>query len=281
LEGGKDSQYSLVHSHLLATISLAKEIVASLFCGLLTYLSPLKSINSKPAFMKNKISLSLLVLVLFFFGCRSNEVGSSKDVDPAAIWFDYQVRAEENNSDVTVLLQFRFAGENGTTLALEEPSSVSLDGVPVRGDSSRFAGAYYEIQKSADSFTGKHSIVFTDSKKKQYREDFEFRPVKLLAAIPDTIHRGDLEIKLDGLEMEDFVRVIMTDTAFTSNGINRVDTVKNGRLFISRADLQSVFNGPVQLELVRESENPVKNGTREGGRLSIFYTLKREFILRD
>ena len=56
----------------------------------------------------------------------------------------------------------------------------------------------------------------------------------------------------------------MTDTSYANNGINRVDAVVNGRLVITKADLESLANGPVQLEFIREYERPVKNGTEEG-----------------
>jgi hypothetical protein len=40
-------------------------------------------------------------------------------------------------------------------------------------------------------------------------------------------------------------------------------------------------NGPINLQFYKELEKQVKNGTREGGKLSITYGLKREFELMD
>ena len=83
------------------------------------------------------------------------------------------------------------------------------------------------------------------------------------------------------MEPDDYVRVLLTDTSFESEDINWLDTVKNGRVVISKENLKKVVNGPVQLEFIKEVDNPVKNGTKEGGRLSFSYGLKREFILKD
>ena len=230
----------------------------------------------------NRIFVTIfLSLVIFVVSCTSNEIGSSKDVNPDAIWFDYKIWGEEGNEDITVMLQYRFAGENGTTLQLEKPSIAELDGETIKGDSSKMTGAFYEIRKPVNGFTGKHTIIFTDQNKKKYKEEFTFRPITLRTSIPQTIQRDNLVFELDGLNPEDYVRVMLNDTLFGNNGIHRIDTVKNGRIIISKADLENLVNGPVQLELYKEEEKQVKNGTPEGGRISITYGIKREFMLKD
>ena len=230
----------------------------------------------------NRISVTIfLSLVIFTVSCTSNEIGSSRDVNPDAIWFDYKIWGEEGNEDITVMLQYRFAGENGTTLQLEKPSIAELDGETIKGDSSKMTGAFYEIRKPVNGFAGKHTIIFTDQNKKKYKEEFSFRPITLRTSIPQTIQRDNLVVVLDGLNPEDYVRVMLNDTLFGNNGIHRIDTVKNGRIIISKADLENLVNGPIQLELYKEEEKQVKNGTPEGGRISITYGIKREFTLKD
>ena len=230
---------------------------------------------------------TFLLPAIFLFSCANNkEPDSSDEVDPEAIYFDYQVRGEEGNDYITVLLQFRFGGENGGTLTLEEPGKVELDGEVIAPDSSKITGAYYEIQKPIKVFTGRHSIVFTGSDKKIYKNEFDFQPLLLLTTIGDTLRRSDLVfdpivIGFNGLNSEDYVRVLLTDTTFTGNGINRLDTVRNGRLLITKQELENIANGPVQLEFIREHERRVKNRMGERGKLQITYSLKREFILKD
>lgn len=221
------------------------------------------------------------VLLLTISSCTSNEIGNSKDVNPETIWFDYRIWGQEGTDEVTVKLQYRFAGETGTTLVLTEPSKVELDGRAVPVDSSKYAGAYYEMQEPVDSFKGKHTIVFTDVNKKQYKEEFHFHPMALRTKIPASLTRSDLVFELDGLEPVDYVRVLLSDTSSKSEGINRVDTVKNGRLHLSKSQLGSLVNGPITLELIRESEKPVKSSTAEGGKIAVSYGLRREFSLKD
>ena len=179
------------------------------------------------------------------------------------------------------MLQYRFAGKNGTTLVLEDSSKVELDGQAIKVDSSNMNGAYYEVIKPVKDFIGKHEIVFTNLENKQYKEEFDFKPISLRTKVPAEIKRGDLAFDLDGLEPVDYVRVLLTDTSFESQDINWIDTVRNGRITISAEDLKKVVNGPIHLELIKEIDKPVKNGTREGGSFSFSYGLKREFILNE
>ncbi len=210
-------------------------------------------------------------LIFLFVSCTSNEIGNSKDVNPESIYFDYRVWGDEDAGYITVRLQYRFAGPNGTTLLLENPSKAELDGVAIKADSSKMNGAYYEVTKPVKDLVGQHTIVFTDLNGKQYKEEFSFQPLGLKTNIPKIVNRGDLAFELDGLAPKDFI----------SEGIERIDPVKNGRIRISKAELENLVNGPIHLEFTREDEKRVKNGTKEGGKLSISFELKREFMLKD
>lgn len=213
------------------------------------------------------------------FGCSSSEIGQSKDVNPDAVYFDYEVWADETNPDVTVHLQYRMGGKNGTTLVLDEPSAVLFDGEELKLDSAKVTGAYYEIQKPAPSFAGKHTITFTDLNKKEYKEEFAFVPFTV-DSLPAVMNRGDLVFSFSGLDSIDYLDVALTDTSFTSDDINDRDTVRNGKLVISADRLSALVDGPINLQFYKETIRPVKNGTREGGRILIRYGLRREFELR-
>ncbi|MEO7922542.1 MAG: hypothetical protein ABIR30_02605 [Chitinophagaceae bacterium] len=221
------------------------------------------------------------LLSIILFACtNSREPENSTEVEPESIFLDYQVRGEEGNNLITVLLQFRFEDEYGGTLLLEEPSRVELDGEQIPADSSKITGPFYEIQKPVEWLNGTHHIVFTGSDKKKNSQPFKFRLLSLLTPVPDTIHRADLIFEFAGIE-EDHIRLLLTDTCFTGIGINRLDTVRNGRLVIDKAELDNLFNGPVQLELIREYEKPLMTGDMERGRIVFSYSIKREFILVD
>src|SRR5215216_7813541 len=107
-------------------------------------------------------------------GCTSNEIGNSKDVDPNAVYFDYKIYGDEKDENLTIYLQYRMGGKNGTTIVLHAPAKVQLDGEELKVDSAKLTGAYYELEKPVASFEGKHEIVFTDLNKKEWQEEFDF-----------------------------------------------------------------------------------------------------------
>ena len=222
-----------------------------------------------------------LVSLVFIFSCTSDEIGNSKDVNPDAVFFDYEIWAEEGKEDVTVNLQYRMGGKNGTTLVLNEPSKVILDGELLKVDSAKVTGAYYEVQRPISSFAGKHTISFTDLNKKEYSEEFEFKPFTLDPDIPSTLNRGDLVFYFKGLDPVDYLSVILTDTSFTSHDINDIDTVRNGQLVIRADRLSALINGPIHLQFFREQVLQLKKPTKEGGKFMITYGLKRDFELKD
>src|SRR6186713_2633162 len=172
------------------------------------------------------VSILASISIFSLFSCTSDEIGNSKDVNPDAVFFDYEVWAEEGKEDVTVNLQYRMGGKNGTTLVLDEPSKVILDGEQLKVDSAKITGAYYEVQRPLVSFMGKHTINFTDLNKKEYNEEFEFTPFSLDPEVPSILNRGDLVFDFIGLDSVDVLSVTLTDTSFTSDDINDVDTVR-------------------------------------------------------
>lgn len=221
----------------------------------------------------------LFVLIIFFYAACNTETGNGQHVKPETIYFDYQVWGEEDADLVTVMFQYRLGGRNGTTLLLEEPSKVEVDGQLLHADSSKMTGAFYELQRPMNGFAGKHTIVFTDVNSKKYSEEFIFQPFSFIAPLPDSIPRGDIVFELEGTGEKNYIRVVVTDTSRSHDGINRVDTVSNGRIVISKKDLQNISSGPVHLELIKEEDKSIKNGTPKGGRLSISYGLKKDFKL--
>ena len=226
-------------------------------------------------------TLTSAFALLAMTSCTSDEIGSTKDVNPDDVYFDYEIWADETNPDVTVHLQYRMGGKNGTTLVLDEPSKVLLDGEQLKLDSAKVTGAYYEVQKPAASFAGMHTITFTDLNKKDYKEEFEFVPFTLDSISP-VVNRGDIVFTFKGLDSVDYLDVALTDTSFESADINDAHVmVRNGRLVISADRLSALVSGPINVQFYKEAVKPIKNGTKEGGRILIRYGLRRDFELKD
>ena len=222
----------------------------------------------------------LVFLVLFFFVSCDNISGVGREPDYEKIYFDYKITGEEDNDFVTLLLQFRAGGPNGRAIRLGEDVDLSVDGNPVPADSSKITGAFYEIQFPVSSFKGDHEIILR-AKNKEYREPFHFQPVSLKNELPRSINRKDLKLQLEGVDQEDYIRVLLTDTVLQNDGINRLDTVRNGELVLTRAELQVLANGPIHLELMRENEKRIQNSSAKGGKISLYYRISREFMLVD
>ncbi len=232
--------------------------------------------------MEKGLILFLIGVAICFFGCYNNE----SETDTEAIYFDYKLSGEEGDENLTVKLQYRVEGEDGDAIFIDQPGMVMLDGEEIPANSTKMNGAFYEIHKPIASFIGPHAIVYTDINKKEYREEFDFKIFTLSAPFAGVISKNELStnplvIRFEGLGSKDYLRVLFTDTSFANDEINRVDTVQDGRLVFTQADLERLSPGPVQLELIRETERRVKNGTGQGGRLLITYSLKREFFLKD
>ena len=217
-----------------------------------------------------------IFLLVFVSACTNNTTGNKKDIDPDAVFFDYIVRGDEEDINVTLYLQFRIGGPNGYALTLKDPARVELDGEIIQADSAKLTGAYYEIQKPAESFVGKHTITFTSFNKKVYKEEFEYKPFSMETEL-ENVSREDLVFDLEGLEKEDHLHVSATDTSFTSRDIIEIDTVRDGKLIIPAGKLKYLVDGPITLLLSKETQKIIRDEIR--GRITVSYGLKREFEL--
>jgi hypothetical protein len=228
-------------------------------------------------------SLLILFLAAIMPACNNEEeTGSTRNVNPERIYFDYVITAEEGSESVTCRLQYKLGGKNGPALLLDSPGRVEMDGRVLAPDSAKYTGAYYEIDTTLSAFTGRHTIVYTASDGRQYREEFEFRPFTLAAELPERVKREDLVIRLKNFPFRETpVRLVLTDTSFGTTWINETIGVVNGELVITRQMLEGLRSGPIGLEIYREEERRLRQRTRQGGRISITYGLKREFELLD
>lgn len=231
--------------------------------------------------MKRLFYLLIASSLFFNFSCKSGKKAEIEtDDNQAGIYFDYRINANEGDDNLTLLLQYKMGEPDDEAIAIEG-ATVWLDGEIIKPDSSVMTGTYYEIHKPINSFIGKHTILFRDADKNDYKEEFEFKRFALLTFIPDSIPRDTLYFQFEGLEQEDYIRTVLIDTSFFNDGINRLDTVINGQLVVPAEKLRRLATGPVHLEFIREYERPVKNGTPAWGKFQIMYTLKRDFILKN
>jgi hypothetical protein len=198
-----------------------------------------------------------------------------------ALYADYTISADEDAENVTCVFRFYKGSSEGATLVLEPPSAVLLDGMAVPVDSAGLSGAYYEVQRPLAQFAGMHTIRFKNAEGKAFKETFTFQPFAISEELGETVLRGDLSIRFDGLPARAPLRVSLIDTSFATPDINDIDTVQNGALIVTQEAMRKVVSGPVTLHLYHEEERRLQHPPGAGGKLSITYGLSREFDLVD
>ncbi len=229
-----------------------------------------------------KYFFSIVPCVFFLLaGCNYRKTKPERKVDPEAVYFDYRVWGDEENGEVTVRLQYFAGNETGKTISWGHSGNVDLDGEVLPADSSKMNGFYYEARVPLENFTGRHTIVLTDSEKKRYKEEFEFYPFSLKTEIPAVVNRKELAIRLTGLDSGDVVRLLLVDTAFYSRGIDKIDTIRNDSISITPRDFENLRDGPIYLEIYKDEDRALKEPGKGGGRLSVSYSLKRAFELKE
>lgn len=226
------------------------------------------------------IQFLLLISVLYSStGCININKKDKDYLDPDETFLDYQITAAEGNDKLTILLQFR-NGEDKDGLRLVTPADVKLDGIALNADSTSKGRYFYEAYRAIDSFAGKHTIVYTDINKKKFKEEFEFQPFVLISSIPDTISRDSLYLEFSGINRGDYISMVITDTAFINDDINRSFPRGVRNIKLNRSDFENLSTGPVQLEFARETSEMINRKSFGGGLLFINYSLKREVFLK-
>ena len=238
--------------------------------------------NHRKIFRRDVGLVGFVALLVIVGACDNNGKRRVNEiVNPDSLYFDYKIWGDEESGIITLNLQYRLGGSEGTPVKISAPGKVTLDGYRIEPDSSKMNGVYYEVNIPLRDFEGPHEIIYTDAKGREYKEGFEFPLISLKRELPKSLVRDDLNFELAGLDTLDFVRIIFTDTSFYGRGIDRVDTVRNGLVRINQAALNSLKNGPVYLEFYKEEEWPLKETLPPGGRFTLSYAVKRVFELKD
>ncbi len=222
----------------------------------------------------------VLLSAIFLLSCKSGDnKRESRGIDSPYI--DYKIIATEGDDNLAIIAQLKPGDEFGEAISLVPPSSFILDGEPFVADTASFGGVFYELYKPIIEFSGKHILTYRNEDGKESSENFFFEPLTLTTTLPETFLRSDMELNLSGVADKEVIRIVMVDTSFGSEGLNYADTVENGKINITSRQLTHLTDGPVQLELIRENEKPVKYSAGIGSKITIYHTLRRQFMLKS
>ncbi len=221
-------------------------------------------------FLTKSFRIVPFVSVLLMIGsCASNEIGQSRDVNQQTVYQQYDVQYDEAGNTATLTAWFRFAGVNGTTLVLNEPSRFECDGETIKVDSSEFSGAFYKTVLQADRSLGRHRLVFTDIDKKRYENEFSLDRFQL-EQVPASIRRADsVNIFFEGpaLEGKDYIE-LTTDNTDSAFNLTHLATDQGNYITIPAAQLQRQKGKAFSLYATLYRERPLLRQTKEGGLIS-------------
>jgi hypothetical protein len=217
----------------------------------------------------------LAAIAIVFNACASNEIGNSKDVTPQTIYQGYDITYKEGEEKVKVFAQFRFAGQNGTTLVLSKPSSIAFDGQGLTVDSSAVTGAYYEALYPIAGFYGKHQFSYTDINVIKTQHVFNFQQFKLTGLPAIAYKNQPLQIPFDAADLgpDDYLEINSekSDSTFTIT-FTALDT--SHFIQIPAKELQRQKADNLMLSITLFKKIPLQNPTKEGGFIMIEYYLK-------
>lgn len=227
-----------------------------------------------------KFHPAILLFIIFLAACNNEPSDPKLRPSTQQIYCNYSISAEEGRPYVTCKFEFSQSKQSIRTLLLDSGAKVELDGEEILPDSSRYSGAYYEKSLPLEEFTGKHQVRFTGSDGEVFVEDFGFQPFHLAQNLDSLVRRKPFDLVLNQPPPdEQELQLILVDTSFNSPDVNEPVWAKDGRIRVTEDMLRRLANGPIILELHMEKASPLKQPTKAGGRLTIYYSLKREFEL--
>lgn len=214
----------------------------------------------------------ILFLITGLAACDSTEIGESKDVNQDKIYMDYHIDYTEAEDKVLLHFKYRFAGSAGTTLVLNEPSRVELDGAKLSVDSTETSGAFYEAERKFSQYTGKHAVSFTDINEKKWENNFDLAPFDIDPLPAATDPNKDLIIRYHTeLGANDMVEISSMDT---DSSFNYQQTGPNNSIIIPAKELLRQKGKTIALSCSVYRETALPQTTTEGGSLKIVYRLK-------
>ncbi len=134
----------------------------------------------------------LFAIISLITSCVSNETADSKDVSQSEIYQTYRVNWADGAGSVRA--SFRFGGENGTTLRLQNPGDLTYNGKELTEGKFLLGGAFYSNE--INEYPAKHVFRFADFDGKVYENNFEFERLEFKNAPKNVRKTEDLILPL-------------------------------------------------------------------------------------
>jgi hypothetical protein len=223
-------------------------------------------------------ALLLSMFGIILVSCASNEIGESKDVNQDKIYQDYVIQYEEETEKATIQSQFRFAGQDGTTLVLSAPSSIKINGKAIAVDSNTMKGAYYETTATEKTY----QFLFTDNLGKKYTNDITIQPIEFLQKPTAVDSTQDLALPINLLKVNNGIVTIESVNSDSSFFLSQEVNTTTKSIIIPKAVLSKQKSGSVTVKIGLNYSVDLQQKTAEGGIISVEYTaVPIKFSLRN
>jgi hypothetical protein len=231
-------------------------------------------------------SIILILFVLVFSGCTPVETGNIKDVTQSEIYQNYSI--ESDGSSTTVSAKLSFAGANGTTLKLTNPSKISFDGQPLDEKTGTYTGTYYE--KRFDTVLNTGTFAFTDTKGKNYTNKVSLAEIDFKTS-PTSINRGvinrlpvlngekiassHVNIEIEYENKQGFQEKNVPVFPQKQDANSAYFDAKTNTIVLEPTVWQGINATKVELQITADSEEKLQQSTNIGGKITSHFVGKK------
>ena len=148
--------------------------------------------------MKSRCILAGLLLLV---SCTNRDTVQLSSVNPLHIHGHYAVEFNGETGSVRYFAQFRVGSSTGTTVQLDSPSEVLVDGKPLIESRSPLVGTYYAFEEPMDELQSSYQFMWKLLDGSQVKNRvFSAAPVSIQAPTPSSSHSRteDLGISFSG-----------------------------------------------------------------------------------
>lgn len=222
--------------------------------------------------------LACLPGLLLLCRCASNEVGLSKDVNQDEICQTYFVTYNQAEDLTEVTAFFRFAGPNGTTLVLSEPSTIKMNGEEMAFNQTDASGAFYTKTIKGQLPNGDCVFEFTDTDGKSFTNKLKWQNFAVDSVQP--FAKGeDLKLKFtDNPGVRD--GELTVEVSDTATGIREGFRSIHLKTATIKAEKLDSLKGALTVSIKREDNFKLRQQTNAGGFIYTEYRLKPFELLR-
>jgi hypothetical protein len=222
-------------------------------------------------------SMVLLAIAIFNTAC-SMETVSSKDVKPEAVNQSYSVTYDQDRDSTSMWAQFRVGGSTGTTVDLDDPASLTING-KTPSKSTLFGTAY---ETSLSGFVSDASFVYNTGAGQTLTNSISLRAMSLVSAPQNLTPSAGYAVlvQVPGYSSDDNVSASLTETLDDGQGhtqfFSAIGYYDSGRsqIVFNPTELAALKPGTATLKISRSHDTNVSQSTGEGGYISATYNLR-------